>query len=675
VGKTRAIVAAIATVVVFAAALIVAGGPASATVSLNDAAPYTINVLPSMLTSAARSAAQAGLLAAGQQYNYAFSDSTYAAVSGALTASPQPVATALSATDAATFDSLTTDFAAPATEAAIAAKTVSGDALPLIAFAVGTLIGQGVSRLAGFKDDQVCAERSLALTVMASVLDGVDCSAWNSALTAEQKNLDANRPTYPDTCISGIGCWSFTGQVEYNGYGYVQNCFIGPNYPLNTLYSTNGGVTPSDFTVLTGFSNGSSFCGSPYINWFVSNLNSPVTSFYLSTPNSQTSSGISQVENSGPNPDRTWVCTISTTDGIVYTQSSDIWREADTTVAPIVCPSVPNGKTAARVYIVEHGGGADQIVMNVSTTTDYQNWRTTYSECNNGSCPLILSKAGDSCFQQGTACDGWLTDTNNTYTCTYGTHTVPLSTCNIYGPTFNTTDRATGHAYGDPTTGSITGPQTSPNETDVVTAALLGDTWVSTGSFPIVDPSNRPTLARQIAAACVAQIDHSNDITIIKVSPKEVCATIPTYSPGIDVSQAAQHDADAISQNQPFLLHFENATQKSTGTATVAPLPSGWYGDPTAKCSGPVVSAPSPAATNCDEYPFYSTVEAGPATPANPLGASLQNINAVDNRTQGNQLQQFYAACGIIPSTTASEANQYIVAPILASPSVAICGQ
>jgi len=677
--KTRAIVAAAVTAVVVVATLTFAGGPASATVTLNEAAPFTLNVPGDVVAAAVPSVSQAGLLAIGQQYDYAFSDPAYAAVSGAFTPTPISPSTALSPSEAATFESLTADFAAPATQAAQATKLVSGEALPLLAFSVGTLIGAGASRLTGFKDDQVCAERNIGLTVLSSVLDGVDCSSWNNSLTTLQQNLDAHKPMFPDTCIIGIGCWSFTGQTAIGIYGAVENCFTGPAVPVYVTYATDGGITPADLNSTTTFFPANSDCPYRPSNEFGSDSTIPVTAFEFGSRYPAGASTISVVADSGANPSRTWICTITTVDRQTFTASSDPWSETATTLAPIVCPSLPAGETAANVTIVEHGGGVDQTVLGIGTTPSYKTWRANFPECDNGTCPLILNNNGTSCFTTGTTCDNWINDPTRAtdYTCTYGTHPIALSECFIYGTTFNPANRANGHAYADPTTGEPLDTQTSPSDVDVVTSALLsreGD-WVATGSYPIVDPSNMPTLARQIAAACVAQVDHENDITIIKVSPKEVCAKIPIYSPGIDVQQAAQHDATAISQSQPFLLHFENEAQKSTGTASVAPVLRGWYGDPATNCSGPVVARPDVNATNCDEYPYYSTVEGGPATATSPIGASLQNINATENGIQGNQLQQLYAACGIVSSATASEANQYIVAPNPASPSVAICGE
>lgn len=191
--------------------------------------------------------------------------------------------------------------------------------------------------------------------------------------------------------------------------------------------------------------------------------------------------------------------------------------------------------------------------------------------------------------------------------------------------------------------------ETSQSDADTIEAALLAKDWVGTAVFPVVDESSKPALAASIAASCVLKFDQEPDILII-----ETCSEIPIYSPGIDVAEAAAHDLAAIVGGQPFLLHYESGLQKEED------LRRGWY------CSGEYRPSTDPLPTNCDEFPFYTTVEGGP-------GASLVNIAAPDNQTQGNQLSQFYTKCGLVGSPTASESNQFLVIPN-PGPSVGICG-
>ena len=45
-----------------------------------------------------------------------------------------------------------------------------------------------------------------------------------------------------------------------------------------------------------------------------------------------------------------------------------------------------------------------------------------------------------------------------------------------------------------------------------------------------------------------------------------------------------------------------------------------------------------------------------------------------DNQKQGNRLNQFYQACELVGSPTASNSNAFVVVPDPGSPSVGICG-
>lgn len=173
------------SVVVVAGLIALPATQASADPTLNAAAQYAIDVPGDVLEASAGTMPEAAQLAAMQTYNWDLAESQFSEVSGAFTTTPANPATVLSSTDAASFTADTASFAAPATEIGSAAKLVGDVAEPLLAFSLGTMIGAGGARLFGFKDDQVCEQQDTGLTVMAGVLDGVDCSAWNDALTAE----------------------------------------------------------------------------------------------------------------------------------------------------------------------------------------------------------------------------------------------------------------------------------------------------------------------------------------------------------------------------------------------------------------------------------------------------------------------------------------------------------
>jgi hypothetical protein len=631
----------------------------------NAAAKYVINVPGDVLAGAAGTSTQAAQLAAGQTFNWDFAESQFSQVSGAFTATPVDPASVLTTTDLATFGADAASFTAPAIAAARVAKVVGGASLPLLAFEIGAKIGEADARAFGFKDDQVCAQRDTAMTIMAGVLDGVDCSGFNNALATAQRNLDNHKTTYPDTCIDTVGCWSFV-QQEVVGPGALYNVFKGPCIHENVLYSTNHGTTDADFNHLTGLWPD----GCPNLE-FPSDATPAITAFFFSDSGAAKQSGVSVAKNSGANPQRSWQCIVTTTTGQTYEQDSAAWTEADPIVAPIQCKGVPAGQIASRLQIIEHGGGADQTVFDQLTSGAYRDWLSKFPECANGSCPILLHQLDQSCFIQGIGCDGWIDDPqrDKNYSCTWGTHPIPLNECFPYGNVFNPADQANGFVYSDPSTGGPVTVQTAPTTVDEIETSLLSQKWVQTRDYPIVDPANRPDLARRIAAACVAQIQEKNDILIVKLDPEKVCSSTPTYSPGIDVLQASQHDQNAISAGQPFVLHYETRSQKVKGSPGVAGVRPGWYGDPETKCQGKFRPVTDPPRTNCDEYPFFSTTEGGPIP-----GASLLNINYQDNQTQGRQLGQFYSACSISGSPIPTIQNEYLVAPIPDSPSVGVCG-
>jgi RHS repeat-associated protein len=106
---------------------------------------------------------------------------------------------------------------------------------------------------------------------------------------------------------------------------------------------------------------------------------------------------------------------------------------------------------------------------------------------------------------------------------------------------------------------------------------------------------------------------------------------------GGDVSQATQHDSDAISSTEwPAYLHRAPRQSSSPGN-----VPG-------------VCPSPRPIGMDCDEYPFATTEEGGLQN-----YPSLRLIDSSDNRRQGAYLySRFYRPC------TVSNGEGFIVAPI-----------
>jgi hypothetical protein len=372
---------------------------------------------------------------------------------------------------------------------------------------------------------------------------------------------------------------------------------------------------------------------------------------------------------------RQYRCVVTLVDGETVEDLSPAGSEGSGTFKQPVCPGVSGNQVASRVQIYLTSPTASDgqtLIYDQSTTQEYQQWKTSFPECGNGSCLLDLRQNGASCFFQSIDCDGWINDSNrnSTYTCFYGVHQIVLSECYVYGPTLNAKNRATGHAYGDPVTGNPIEGQTSPSDVDALAASLLEDNWVTIGGFAPLSDEEKFEAARAVATSCLSQVgialtgaQQVGELPIVNLKAAD-CSKRSIFAPGNDVSEATVHDGEAIQAGQASYLHYESAGDKNSGDN---PLPHGWYNRVAYNNCG---ANYNPPATNCDEYPYYSTMEGGP-------GASLKNIKAGDNRKEGRLVRWFYAACGVTTATP-----DFVVAPILAdtpdveaggSPSVGIC--
>lgn len=655
---------------------------------------YAIDV-PSSLLAAATEGVSANGIGSGQLgailANSARFDSDWVLTAvgrtmGGSTTTTPPDITDLSAAERAQFDALVSTFdGAPATKLAGFTKVVGGKAIPIVgAVLTGVQLGAGVDRAVGVDvDGGLCAGGPnfgfQATDAVLAALTSTDCDAWN---LSQQQQAARNQDTMPTVTATAVGstsclgafCASITSMtyVAPSSYAY---CIVwnvpspGTNVvPLGqflNLGQTWFGGWDYKSTSLT--SGGSTFCPAPPAGSFASvmamRINNtwadPLTAWKVTQSSSATVATVTPPTLTYPDPARTIRCDITLSTGQVLSASTPTFHEGDANIPRPVYPAIPPGAVPSNTKCVETGGPQPLTLSQGATTTQYQSWRTNDKECGNGSCLLDLRQNGASCFFSAIDCDGWMTDPNRDtdYQCFIGTHAAAISECYVYGTTFNAAARASGHAYADPSTGAAVDGPTALSDADQVESALLTRRWVETGDYPVVDDSSKPNLAAAIAAACVAQLEPEPDILIIKT-----CSETAIYSPGVDITEATAHDISAIGAGQPSLLHYESRSQKQIGG-----LSPGWYGTPQTNCSGTYRSSTDDFPTNCDEFPFYSTVEGGP-------GASLVNILGTDNDTQGRQLGQFYQACGLVGSPVASDSNAFVVVPNPGSPSVGICG-
>ncbi len=188
---------------------------------------------------------------------------------------------------------------------------------------------------------------------------------------------------------------------------------------------------------------------------------------------------------------------------------------------------------------------------------------------------------------------------------------------------------AINNTSGDPggSPAPITRPVPPPNASDPPgsTVSYVGDPYwgvmdrIETRMRVDVDPAYSPQNDDDWSTAarlCYAQgASQWNGVTA------HPCETEKIFLPGLNVFQAAQHDAEAIVSNPAWV--------KLT-RGQVPGVNAGWYSRDS-RCFGTL-----PTATACDEYPYFSTVQGGP-------GASLKTIDAAQNSLEGTRLNQFYA--------------------------------
>ncbi len=153
---------------------------------------------------------------------------------------------------------------------------------------------------------------------------------------------------------------------------------------------------------------------------------------------------------------------------------------------------------------------------------------------------------------------------------------------------------------------------------------------------------------------CIAQ--EQGLVLIGKLSAgANACQTMPIFFPGQDAGGAAIHDRDAIATHPQWamLTYMSRADKKASG------VPFQWYD----RVKYRTFCKPNrdDRGTNCDEYPFYSTVEGGFAQPpTRPIDASLREVPAGENTNEGTALSVMTtdAKCAMV-----SQQTLYLVVP------------
>ena len=149
------------------------------------------------------------------------------------------------------------------------------------------------------------------------------------------------------------------------------------------------------------------------------------------------------------------------------------------------------------------------------------------------------------------------------------------------------------------------------------------------------------------------------------------CATDPVFMPGGDVPMPAEVDLNSLTKGA-YTKSF-NAVTGSGGSPhpeffvlhrRAQPLRTSWR-PVDSRCPDGAAQIPVDGVpVNCDEYPYRSVLEGG-----NIDTVSLRMVSAAQNGLEGTRLAQFYgpSACNVANSDVASDANEFIVLPIVLS--------
>lgn len=160
-------------------------------------------------------------------------------------------------------------------------------------------------------------------------------------------------------------------------------------------------------------------------------------------------------------------------------------------------------------------------------------------------------------------------------------------------------------------------PKLSSTEVAVATA-------LATKNPTVVDASNKSTLARHCVRLAKAARRSSDD-----------CTRVPIYVQGSDQRGPADNEINALLRNPSwFALNHR---------AEVARPSPAWYYDRAAPSPGCTQAQKIPGG-QCDEFPFWSTLQAYGGTLAAPsVIPSIRWVNRIENRRQGVTLRQFYS--------------------------------
>lgn len=191
-------------------------------------------------------------------------------------------------------------------------------------------------------------------------------------------------------------------------------------------------------------------------------------------------------------------------------------------------------------------------------------------------------------------------------------------------------------------------PPVVPTYLERVTDRLSNDALIRRNRRPDLDQ------AKRAAQTCIEAEQAARAAAVIG-QDEHPCTDDPIFFPGADAGHAALHDAQAIATHPTWakLTYMSGKSKRATG------VKNRWYGkgDFGTSADGRCWPDPAKRGTNCDEYPYYSTVEGGP-------GASLREVPAAENQAEGNALNQMYSDPNCRMEGVGSGSTRYFVVPV-----------
>jgi hypothetical protein len=467
---------------------------------------------------------------------------------------------------------------------------------------------------------------------------GFDIGTWIWSRTHEP---DDQPPRGAAHCPNG-------GAGVSNAAGFsVENCFIDTNgfttytvhysdpdwYSAKYYRSDNTGGACSDAWSGLGNFDGGSFRLNTN-GWY----RVPVYNGYNCTPGVYGPAGLvaTLYGNTYPRFQHTFRTEVTCSDGSSVTGRSNPFYESATDTPPIPFPSCGTSLTRTGITVWLDGGTSDPNAAGpiVLSWTGPDPRNIDHPDCLNGECQVYLTRDAAGVTQTcgvDVDCSGWPGDQSTySYTCHWGPYVEPLTECADYRPPY-------------PPSGVSIDPEV---------AAIMAhlDAAIAKGPTPanLTDDQKK-----QIAEECLQLVYRAGSLSTPWSDP---CSQGGIFAPGSDNPQPTAVDWDGIARGEMTGDNQPHWNWVLLNRKTAPTLSSTWKNSKP-NCIGSTTAQP------CDEYPFYSSSQAGPP-------AALQKVDGGQNSSEGGLLSAFYTRCGI------QDGTPFLVLPMVsasAPPTFSVC--